>query len=173
MSPKELEYMDYIEEHISNVKKAYVLIHDDLYSRFNLNPREMDRRIDTHDSSKYTSLEFTGYRQYFYPDKGEYKDQGLFDCAWKQHYTVNDHHPEHWKTHDLLVEMHDAAVAEMFCDWLAMSMKFHTVPSEWYYKEISKPGKLEFHEKTKAKVESNLDILDKGYRRFLEEEKAK
>ena len=169
MTPKELEYMDYIEEHIGNVNKAYRLLQDDLFKRFNLNPREMDRRIDTHDSSKYTSLEFSGYRQYFYPDTGEVKNKELFDYAWKQHYTVNDHHPEHWKYHDTLVEMQDSAIAEMFCDWLAMSMKFHTVPSQWYNDQKKKEGKLEFHENTRSKVERNLDILDKAYEKFTKE----
>ena len=107
MNKQDLAYMDYIEEHITNVQKAYNILHDDLFDVFNkISRAEMERRIKTHDQSKYSSIEFFGYRQWFYPAEGEVKDESLFHLAWKEHYTHNDHHPEHWKYRELIVEMH-------------------------------------------------------------------
>lgn len=163
MTQKEQEYMGYIEEHIHNVEHAYSLMKDDLLNTFDVRKDELDRRILNHDSSKYTTTEFSGYRQWFYPEANEHKDENAFNTAWKAHYTTNDHHPEHWKIKDYVVEMQPGAIAEMFCDWMGMSIKFKTDPVEWYHNKMASKEPFEFHPKTKEAVENNLWILKNAY----------
>jgi hypothetical protein len=164
---QEIKYRMYIEDHIQNVKIAYKVLNDLLFENFNLSKAEMDLRIKLHDQSKFNCIEFNGYRRYFYPEPGQEPDKLSFDIAWKNHYTVNDHHPEHWQSNDVLVQMPEAAVAEMFCDWLAMSYKFKSNPVEWFNKH-EKEEPFPFHEKTRELVNEKLFILEKGYLRCTE-----
>ena len=172
MTDKELEYHTYIMEHIANVKTAYELLKDPLIStEIGINVgmySDMTVRILKHDMSKYEKIEFDGYRQYFYPEPGEEKNKALFDVAWKHHYTVNDHHPEHYYTKDgeRAREMPIKAVCEMLCDWLAMSIKFHSSPVRWYEKH-QKETPFIFHPNTEALIDEYLPIVDDTYFNYI------
>ena len=141
MTKKEREYANYIEDHVSNVYKAFQLIGDELRRDLSFDELELVKRINTHDASKWSEEEFEGYRQWFFPEEGEARDKNKFLEAWNHHFKNNDHHHEFYvftyaymngKTKYLAKEMPDAAIAEMMCDWAAMSMHFNTSLKEWY-----------------------------------------
>lgn len=107
---KQIEYLDYIDEHIRNVKTAYgnlFLSNDNLilpdYTREQTIEIIDDARpfIMSHDASKYEQEEFDPYRRHFHPTalekRGETKEEeDAYQAAWKHHYTHNSHHAEFW-----------------------------------------------------------------------------
>lgn len=108
---KQTEYLEYIDEHVNNVKIAFGKL---FVSNENLilpdYTREQTRDIIekarpyilTHDASKYYQEEFDAYRRHFHPtssekERGETKEEeDNFNFAWKHHYTNNPHHPQFW-----------------------------------------------------------------------------
>ena len=173
---KEQEYLDYINEHISLVKKAYVMyfapliginIISEYFSNndFQLALSSSLEKIATHDASKFSDSEFDGYRAKYHPtDKEIHANQTYIDMvnenyelAWVHHYTTNDHHPKHWvdpKTGEI-ADMTLPAIIEMICDWEAMSMKFDTNTMEWYENK-AKDEKSAMSTNTKNIVEEIL-----------------
>jgi cytidylate kinase len=139
------EYEEYIKEHIQNVRNSY----NDRKSKIQLvlglsegDMQELENRIKNHDNSKWSNDEFDAYRRHFHSvsDKEKEDSEEDFKKAWKHHYTVNDHHPEYWKNTD----MPNIAIAELICDWEAMSRKFGGNP-------------LEYFEKNKAKLKAKMN----------------
>jgi len=141
LSGKDLEYLDYIDDHIGKVKSAWgvlkrlsvtngLLADDFFYSNVEI-------LIGNHDKSKYSNIEFHGYRQWFFPKEGEVKSEAFFLSAWNRHQKRNPHHWEYWvmPTRGLtILEMPMEFIIEMMMDWVAMSLKFNNKPSEWYKK---------------------------------------
>lgn len=161
LNDKKVEYRRYIDEHISNVRKAFEkyfipllyddTLEDDLKEAIN----NASLKIPYHDLSKYEPVEFDGYRMHFYPTEFEKNDptfkersQKAYDVAWEHHHKHNPHHPQHWKNRDMPYEY----IVEMLCDWLAMSMKFGQSTLDWYEKEAVEEKSC-FNEKTKKIVE--------------------
>ena len=139
----EEEYKTYIQEHISNVLKIYESIKTEINKNLN-NEKSLQLNINiySHDKSKYSEYEFYGYKQYFYPNDKEVKNQDIFDLAWNHHQKTNKHHWEYW----VLISgkemkplpMDYIYIIEMLCDWSAMSLKFNDKPSEFYNKNKNK-----------------------------------
>lgn len=149
---KEEEYLEYIKNHISNVKKAYVLYFAPLLDKDNICSTVSDEDlkkaiidlaqiIDTHDASKFSDSEFDAYRAKYYPTNREEYDDELkeemedrYQDAWRHHYETNDHHPEHWVDPITKVpkDMELRAIIELLCDWEAMSLRFNTNTLNWY-----------------------------------------
>ena len=171
---QELVYLDYIKDHINNVHKAYEmymlpLLELDVIPCTLISTEELKQaiennreRIDHHDDSKFGEEEFDGYRAHFHPTEAEKLDDDLQakvaerfenEC-WVHHYTVNDHHPEHWvdKETQIAKDMTLDAIIEMLCDWEAMSMKFEDIMT-WYE---TKGNKKQYSENTKRIVEDLL-----------------
>ena len=169
---KEKEYLDYIIDHINNVKKAYEIYMIPLLGANNISSlisdeefknaiRTVGETLDTHDASKFSDSEFDGYREKYYPTTREldgdlaYKSnlEERYQECWKHHYTVNAHHPEHWLDHEnnTCTDMTLEAIVEMICDWEAMSLKFGTSTLKWY--ETADDEKRCFSVKTKEIVE--------------------
>lgn len=162
-------YMNYVNEHISNVRRAFnelkdkfiLLINNKIVDNVNID--SLEGKISEHDESKYQTVEFDGYRQWFYPVKGEKRSKQEFDKAWNHHKSVNSHHPEYWEVKDprdyntmVLMQIPDECLLEMICDWQAMSYKFGGNPKEYYYKT----GKnLKFNDQTRKKLEKILALL--------------
>lgn len=150
-----LKYEEYIKEHRLNVIRAYSVF----LARINPYPVskiEMLQRTFKHDYSKWDKEEFNAYRQYFYPTSFEKPDVDKFNWAWERHYTLNDHHPEFWYKDDKTAsEMSNAAMLEMISDWLAMSMKFHNNPYDWFHNALDS-GEIILHPNTIEKVETIL-----------------
>lgn len=138
---KTREYLDYIEEHINNVQKAWnelkvkckdmAFIWDD-YRYFSI--QDM---VDRHDMSKLSEKEFIQYRKFFYPLKKEQK----YDIreAWGNHKKENPHHWENWTKEDFYnpyaQEVH---CVHMILDWMAMGYKFGDTAQEYYEKNRDK-----------------------------------
>lgn len=142
-SNKIQEYEDYIEEHISNVKKAFEeLVNKDIpETREYLN--ELQQKVNKHDVSKYSDEEFDAYRKNFYPvdDKEKEDNKEEFEKAWKHHYEHNNHHWQHWLDEETgnLISLQEfnlkevkLAYLEMILDWQAMGYKFGDTAYEYY-----------------------------------------
>lgn len=135
---KTREYLDYIEEHVLNVRKAWEelkekckdmrFMWDDFYYFF------INDEIENHDLSKMSEQEFVQYRKAFYPTDAE-KEIGKYDMssAWDHHKKKNLHHWENWTTikprFDADWEVH---CVHMLCDWMAMGYKFGDTAQQYY-----------------------------------------
>lgn len=176
---KEQEYLDYINDHISNVNKAFELYMIPILNMNNISSLISDEDIKnaiiklqplipTHDASKFSDSEFDGYRCKYYPTKAEeakMKEDKEFeeivsdryDKCWEHHYTVNAHHPKHWADPEtgIAKDMDLDAIIELLCDWEAMSLKFGTSTLKWYEND-AKDEKAALSPKTKQIIEDLL-----------------
>lgn len=120
---EEKNYLEYIEEHVSNVSLAFRKLFLDKEFEFPLEReiqnkkkytvaeskrllQEVQEEIKTHDNSKYYDEEFYAYRRKFNPTKLEKEEQDKeiidqvekeYEDAWYHHFTHNPHHPKFWK----------------------------------------------------------------------------
>ncbi len=135
------EYLDYIEEHILNVRKAWEalkvkctdmrFVWDDYYFF------SIDKEVDLHDLSKLSEEEFIQYRKYFYPIEGE-PDFDI-SVAWKHHFDNNPHHWENWASKEWGDNPHwEIHCVHMVLDWMAMGYKFEDTAQEYYEKNKDK-----------------------------------
>lgn len=161
-SAQDKAYFDYINEHIKNVQMTFEKLGEVLYNVFDFSYEQVAERVKVHDESKYSDIEFNGYRQYYNPKPACRPRQDLLDRAWEHHYQNNDHHPEYWMIQNNLTThirpMSADAIAEMFFDWAAMGVKFKSRPDIWYkntgYKE------LPLNEVTRQTIERILEEFD-------------
>ncbi len=154
---KTREYLDYIEEHVLNVKKAWEelklkckdmrFIWDDFYYF------SIDTEIEHHDLSKMSEHEFIQYRKAFYPTKSDPKYD--MSSAWEHHKEKNPHHWENWTTIKNRQHPNDWEVhcVHMICDWMAMGYKFGDTAKKYY-------------EKNKEKIEIPKEIIPFMYEIF-------
>ena len=91
---------------------------------------QLEKNIQQHDQSKYSSEEFNGYRKRFYPinDAEKFNSKAEFSKAWEHHKLHNPHHwesPQWYDSHRKMAikAMQPVYVYEMVCDWQAMSLK--------------------------------------------------
>ena len=157
-------YMDYINNHIDNVSKAFDQYGDQLCSALEIDKSRLDSIVSIHDRSKYTDEEFDPYRAKFYPKNINQEDIELcFNDAWKHHYEHNPHHPEFWITKNdngevQYTDMAKLYIAEMLLDWAAMSMVKGGTACEYYYRKdggLKKP----FSQNTREIVERVINIF--------------
>lgn len=138
------KYLDYIEDHLVNVAKAFSELSDacngkehwvgDDCSWYTLHHEVMN-----HDLSKFSKEEFVQYRDNFFPINDSDKENSCFDAAWENHKTQNRHH------HETADNYHD--LVHMVVDWVAMSYKFNDNPRDFYEKTKPKMNlKPEFHD---------------------------
>lgn len=159
---KTREYLDYLEEHINNVQKAWQelktkckdmpFIYDDYYYHW------LNNEIYKHDTSKFSPEEFVQYRQSFYHtdyDPINYRLQ--FEEAWEHHKKHNRHHWENWTTksyHDPNAWVVDCA--HMVIDWMAMGYKFNDTAQKYYEKNKDKIKLPDYAEKFIYKIFERL-----------------
>lgn len=118
---KNQEYLDYIKEHINNVK----LVYEELFGSgrviklpegissvdFKNAVHAAGIEIAFHDSSKFSEDEFDAYRRHFHRTDEEIliddtnpasaqEAESNFQKAWEHHYMNNNHHPQWWCYHD-------------------------------------------------------------------------
>jgi len=162
--PEDEAYLKYIDEHRNYIYGAFRRHGQRIclsLSLIGLSYHKLRNRIAYHDVSKYGPEEFQAYRKNFYPKKEE-EGPSDFGKAWKHHYTVNDHHWEHWVENGKPKEMDRIAIAEMLLDWEAMSLKFKNNPAEWYrtHKNTILLGKRtrELVEKTLASLQMTREF---------------
>ena len=158
--PEDKAYIKYIDEHRNYIYGAFrrhgqqiclclSLIGGPFY-------HALRNRIFKHDISKYSAEEFDAYRNTFFPKENEEKDSDRFQKAWKHHYTVNDHHWEHWVNNGKVSEMDKVAIAEMILDWEAMSVRFKNSPIDWYQ---SRKDSIILGKRTRELVETVLTTM--------------
>jgi len=129
-------YDNYLENHISNVKKAFdwMVDHDILDFLSDDEIESYTKIIYNHDRSKYSEEEYEAYDQWFYPDEIEgdkplFSDRNeRFNRAWLHHIHENPHHWQHWilvQDNGLVVTLYMPRVytIEMICDWWSFSWK--------------------------------------------------
>ena len=131
------EYTKYVDNHRKNVVRAYLyLFMGKEYPEIGeYDGKEITKNvwkfawqsiahdIISHDISKYEDDEFYHYRAHYYPMDGEEQNEEAFEEAWKHHYTVNDHHPEHWADiNGNPKNMPLPQVIHMMCDWASFAV---------------------------------------------------
>lgn len=118
---KNQEYLDYIKEHINNVKLVYeklfgsgrvIKLPEGISSvDFKNAVYAAGIEIAFHDSSKFSEDEFDAYRRHFHRTDDEIlmddtnpasaqEAEYNFQKAWEHHYMNNNHHPQWWCYHD-------------------------------------------------------------------------
>lgn len=138
---KTQEYLNYVKEHVLNVRKAWGEVQDKckdmrfMYDDFYY--FSIHDSVDFHDISKLSEFEFVQYRRAFYPAKDEPKYN--MDEAWEHHKKYNPHHWENWTTikprFDADWEVH---CVHMVIDWIAMGYKFGDTARDFYEKNKEK-----------------------------------
>ena len=118
----------YIDEHISNVKKAFDLVGEDIckyvYKAMNFSKEDPDKWVE-----EYISL----IRDYLIPKH----DESKYDPK------VNKHHPNEWvlghgfgnELDTIRVPMLFIYFIEMLMDWTAMSIKFNQSTYDWWFND--------------------------------------
>ena len=160
---KQREYLAYISEHCANVVRSYSTLKERLKVFLGLSNQDMRMlysNIITHDLSKYTDEEFEAYRNNFYPEEGEKVDKEKFELAWQHHYKMNPHHWEHWVNFETkeTQPIPPLYIAELICDWNAMSIKFGGNPLKYYE---SKKNDIILHPQTRKDLKRVLNLLYK------------
>lgn len=123
-------YNRYLNNHISNVNKAYnwikINLPDILDCLTDFEKRMLENNIKNHDISKYSKEEYDAYNDYFYGDRNdEVVEQ--FNYAWNHHQKCNPHHWQYWILikDDLGVsiplDIPYLYIIEMICDWWSFS----------------------------------------------------
>lgn len=121
-------YLEYLEEHIENVRLAFdnlsrdcdgmQWVGDDMTWHF------VRQEVYLHDVSKFSKEEFTQYRKSFHPIAGEKQDEWAFVRAWEHHKDNNKHH------HQVVDNFNEIVL--MVIDWTAMGYKFGDTAQEYY-----------------------------------------
>lgn len=125
-NPRKSEYLNYLDNHINGVIRAYQeVLFPVLCTESGLTVEELTNlsiQIENHDTSKYDEEEFDAYCNYFYPAENYPKDELAFDRAWLHHQHNNPHHWQYWvlvrdEGNLVPMDMDDFSIYEMLCDW--------------------------------------------------------
>ncbi len=133
ITQKEIEYREYIDTHIENVKKAYDRIvkqYAEDYLTAN-QIKQLEDNLSKHDEDKNIPSIFDTYRRNHYPINDEEKEAAEedYDIAWHYHKTHNPHHWEYWLNsaeefaQDIDEDAMKLAYFEMLCDWLSFGFR--------------------------------------------------
>ena len=158
-------YDKYLEEHISNVKRGFNWLYENLPELFEgYDADYLGALIARHDDSKYDVDEYYPYCEYFYGNNPDTKETlENYDYAWLHHHHNNPHHWQHWVLKEdsgkvKILEIPYEYIIEMICDWWAFSWKENNLYElfTWYENNTEK---YLFHEKSKEQIEHILKIL--------------
>ncbi len=151
---KTREYLDYLEEHLNNVAKAFSELTmacdgKESWVGDDYTWHMFKQEVENHDLSKFSKEEFVPYRDKFFSTEGQVlKDPG-FDKAWEHHKHNNHHHHE---TAENFMDL-----VHMVIDWMAMSYKFGDNPRDFYNK--TKP-QMKFDKKHHDYIDFLFDCLE-------------
>lgn len=101
-------------------------------------------RLVAHDLSKLSWAEFGPYARNFCGDKG---DPAGFKRAWRHHLSCNDHHWDHWLTHNEPAVMPMVCVREMVADWFAAGKAYNGAwpnPTDYVWYKQNRP-RMQLH----------------------------
>lgn len=132
------KYLNYLEEHLDNVRKAYNHIAEILFDKriqlgkiIGQDVEEflflLKEDVKNHDLSKFSDYEFVPYRVKFFPVSEETNQDDIqidFKSAWMNHKLENHHH---WETAETKID-----IVHMIIDWTAMGYKFGDTAQEYY-----------------------------------------
>lgn len=163
------QYYTYIKNHIEKVKEAFYKYKDELFKILKMSNLEMiytTENIMHHDESKLEYIEFSGYINYWYPDKDNIESEESkymkYMKAWNHHIHNNPHHPEYWIVFDddkrIVLDMDAVYILEMLCDWESFRKEDGTGGAyDYYYKVDRKEGLLS--DNTRKLVEACLEVM--------------
>jgi len=147
---KTREYLNYLEDHINNVRKAFQEVaeacKDMWWVKEDYSFHELREDVCYHDLSKFSQQEFVPYREEFFPIKNEVG--WFFSEAQEHHKHCNTHHYES-------VEI-DLDVIHMIIDWTAMGYKFNNTAQEYYEKNKDKINLSYYHKKLMLEIFDRL-----------------
>lgn len=166
---KEKEYKAYIDNHISNIAKAWAkfkyIKNIKSYLESFTKPTalkiiydNMNVQIMSHDASKFSIEEWEPYRMHFHPISEEEKIQSTaaFEDAWEHHYMHNPHHWDYWAVTGK-DNMPLSYCIEMWCDWIAVSMTKGGDAYSWFRDQLDN-NKIELGDKQKEWTETVLKL---------------
>lgn len=149
-------YSDYIEEHKSNVIKAYNWLRENCLDLFDkIDEKEFLEQLEEHDDSKYSMEEFEPYANKWF---GDGKKTPEYEAAWEHHWKNNKHHPEYWGGKDMPAPF----ILEMICDWLSFGIK-NDNPREiidYYNSKAKNDSEKNLSDNTKKYIETCLEAID-------------
>lgn len=135
---------------------------------------QLSEAIRKHDQSKYSAAEFIPYvwltASYASGDRHNFKlpfgMKARITDAIQHHYDENPHHPEHWG--DNLADMGLPSMAEMVCDWAAMSTEknggVYASPLPFYKNAMNSATRnWNFTLKQRERIEWLIVILDTAH----------
>jgi len=125
---KSRAYLDYIEEHLENVRLAFIELSEACdgmpWVGDDCSWHTLRAEVICHDLSKFSKEEFAQYRDSFFPVSSEDKSNSCFGAAWENHKDKNHHHHE--------TSEHYLDLVHMVIDWTAMGYKFGNTAEEYY-----------------------------------------
>lgn len=151
-------YCDYVEEHLKNVAKAWIILQGACKSEKQV-WNDFDfwithGLIEEHDLSKMDAEEFIQYADWFMSPFGSkydyWSDGGMgevthnklkqaFDLAWENHKSKNPHHWQNWtQSNEHYPGEHGCHLMCMVTDWMAMGIKFGDTAESYYNREKDK-----------------------------------
>lgn len=159
------EYDRYLEQHISNVKKGFDWMKENI-PEYVFDPNgEIEANLIQHDQSKYEAEEYDAYDQYFYGNNRSFSVVQNFNLAWLHHIHVNPHHWQHWvlinddpKDGTVALDMPYEVIVEMICDWWAFSWAKGDLTEIFTWYEDHKERMI-LSDKTRKTVEKILDVI--------------
>lgn len=154
------KYIDYLKQHISNVRKGYQWICDNLPE---LIPTDLINTVDTninmHDQAKFSDEEFDAYADHFYGTKSKAHDEA-FDYAWLDHIHKNKHHWQYWMLQNdedglKCLKIPTEYLIEMICDWWAFSWNKGNLQEIFNWYDSHKKG-IQMNEESRGELEKML-----------------
>lgn len=113
--------------HIDNVRNVARVLAERLINNGELDlARRLAQRVQGHDESKFTPLEFDGMFS---------EDKALLKLAVEHHRSINPHHPQF---HNSINHISDLDACEIVCDWKARSDEQGTDFHQWVTEEAPK-----------------------------------
>ena len=175
------KYDEYLSQHRLNVFNAFSWLKENAPEIFGSDViiSEIEYNIQyNHDRSKNEPIEYIAYDAYFYGNNRSNDVVTQFNMAWLHHIHKNPHHWQYWILHNddkdkgtLILDMPDAYIIEMICDWWSFSFAKGDLNEIFTWYDEHKDY-IMLSDKTKSKVEKVLDILKKKipeYTKKLEE----
>jgi hypothetical protein len=161
-------YDTYLEEHRSNVHKAFEWMCEHIPDIFK--DEETKHACEhqctySHDQSKYDAEEYAAYDAYFYGGNKSYAVTQEFNRAWLHHIHCNPHHWQHWilinddaNLGDVVLDIPLNYIIEMVCDWWSFSWASGHLDEifDWYEEHSSY---IKLSDDTKETVEHILDLI--------------
>lgn len=161
-------YDTYLEEHRSNVHKAFEWMCEhipDIFKDEETRQACEHQCTYSHDTSKYDAEEYVAYDAYFYGGNKSYAVTQEFNRAWLHHIHCNPHHWQYWiLTNDdpnlgeFVLDIPLNYIIEMVCDWWSFSWASGHLDEifDWYEEHS---GYIKLSDDTKETVEHILDLI--------------